>query len=199
MTQEQIIATLDAMLENPKAKTFLNHLVRAYMPVTNVTKVMEKPKGDFKCVITRDSLQSVSEIKAAIADEKVQAFFVENLAKALTSKTESVSELEKLIGNKKLAFTGKDTTTFMSYQASQAFVDWIITKSLNGDKHINWLLGGIRRASFIERAENIKDTGVQKKVENFKKAGKPKTATFSLSDSSDVLTKLKAELEAKGK
>jgi hypothetical protein len=197
MTQEQINATLDAMLENPKSKTFLNHLVRAYMPVTNVTKVIQKPKGDFKCVLTRDSLQSVTEIQSAIADEKVQAFFLENLGKALASK-ESVSELEKLIGNKKLAFTGKDTTTFMSYQATQAFIDWVITKSLNGDKHINWLLGGIRRASFIERAETIQDGGVQKKVENFKKANKPKTATFALSDSSDVLSKLKAQLEAKG-
>lgn len=197
MTQEQINATLDAMLANPKSKTFLNHLVRAYMPVTNVTKVIQKPKGDFKCVLTRDSLQSVTEIQSAIADEKVQAFFLENLGKALASK-ESVSELEKLIGNKKLAFTGKDTTTFMSYQATQAFIDWVITKSLNGDKHINWLLGGIRRASFIERAETIQDGGVQKKVENFKKANKPKTATFALSDSSDVLSKLKAQLEAKG-
>lgn len=199
MTQEQINASLDKMLENPKSKTFLNHLVRAYMPVTNVTTVMQKPKGDFKCVITRDSLQSVAEIQAAISDEKVQAFFVENLGKALASKTESVSELEKLIGNKKLAVTGKETTTFMTYQAFQIFVDWVITKSLNGDKHINWLLGGIRRASFIERAENIQDDGVQKKVENFKKAGKPKTATFSLADSSDVLTKLKAQMESKGK
>lgn len=199
MTQEQINATLDAMLENPKSKTFLNHLVRAYMPVTNVTKVMQKPKGDFKCVLTREPLQSVAEIQSAIVDEKVQAFFVENLGKALSSKTESVSELEKLIGNKKLAFTGKETTTFMSYQAFQSFVDWVITKSLNGDKHMNWLLGGIRRASFIERAETIQDGGVQKKVEAFKKAGKPKTATFALSDSSDVLAKLKAQLESKGK
>jgi hypothetical protein len=197
MAQEQINATLDAMLANPKSKTFLNHLVRAYMPVTNVTKVIEKPKGDFKCVLTRDSLQSVTEIQTAIADEKVQAFFLENLGKALASK-ESVSELEKLIGNNKLAFTGKDTTTFMSYQATQAFIDWIITKSLNGDKHINWLLGGIRRASFIERAENTQNDGVQKKVDNFKKANNPKTATFALSDSSDVLSKLKAQLEAKG-
>ncbi len=30
MTKEQIETSLDAMLENPKAKTFLNHLVRAF-------------------------------------------------------------------------------------------------------------------------------------------------------------------------
>lgn len=198
MTQEQIHASLDAMLANPKSKNFLNHLVRAYMPATNVKMVMQKPKGEFKCVLTREPLQSVTEIQSSIADEKVQAFFLENLGKALSNKDNSVSELEKLIGKKKMAFTGNETTTFMSYPTFQIFVDWVITKSLNGDKHINWLLGGIRRASFIERAENIQNDGVQKKVANFKKAHGPKTATFSLADSSDVLSKLKADLESKG-
>lgn len=199
MTKEEISTSLDKMLENPKSKTFLNHLVRAYMPATNVSKVLQKPKGDFKCVITRESLQSVAELRASIADEKVQAFFIEDLGKALASKTDSVSNLEKLIGNQKLAVTGKETTTFMTYQASQVFVDWVITKSLNGDKHINWLLGSIRRASFIERAENINDAGVQQKVEKLKKASKPKVTTISLGETSDALSKLKAELEAKGK
>jgi hypothetical protein len=59
MTKEQIHASLDKMLENPKAKNFLNHLVRSYMPVTNVIKVMDKPEKDFKCVLTREPLVSV--------------------------------------------------------------------------------------------------------------------------------------------
>jgi hypothetical protein len=192
MTPEQIHASLDAMLANPKAKNFLNHLVRAYTPITNVIKVMEKPKGDFKCVLTRDTLVSVGEIKVAIEDEKVRAFFLENLEKAFADKSNSATEVEKLIEGKKLAVTGKDTTTFMSYAAFQEFYNWVITKSLKSDKHINWLLGSIRRASFIERAESIGDSEVQ----NFKK---PNSATFTLADSSDILTKLKADLEAKGK
>jgi len=196
MTQEQIHASLDAMLANPKAKNFLNHLVRAYTPVTNVIKVMEKPKSDFKCVLTRDTLVSVGEIKSAIDDEKVRAFFLENLEKAFADKSNSATEVEKLIEGKKLAVTGKDTTTFMSYSAFQEFYNWVITKSLKGDKHINWLLGSIRRASFIDRAENIGDSEVQRKVQNFKKTN---SATFTLADSSDALTKLKADLEAKGK
>jgi len=195
MTQEQIHASLDTMLANPKSKNFLNHLVRAYMPITNIAKVMVTPKGDFKCVLTRDKLVSVADIKAAITDEKVNAFFLENLEKAFADKSDKSTEVEKLIGTNKLAITGKDTTTFMSYQAFQEFYTWIITKSLKGDKHINWLLGSIRRASFIDRAENIGDSEVQKKVQNFKKKNSS-SATFTLDDSSDVLAKLKAQLEA---
>jgi Zn-dependent M16 (insulinase) family peptidase len=197
MTQEQIHASLDKMLENPKAKTFLNHLVRAYMTITNLVIVMEKPKNDFKCVLTRETLLSVKDIKNLL-DEKEGAFFNDNLKKALDNKNEK-DAVEKLLDGKKLGVTGKETTTFMTYPAWQSFVDWVLTKALNGDKHINWLLGGIRRASFIERAESINDAGVQRKVDNFKNNGKPKVATFSLSDSTDVLSKLKAELEAKGK
>jgi hypothetical protein len=47
MSQEKIHASLDAMLENPKAKTFLNHLIRSYMPITNVEKVWDTPKSNF--------------------------------------------------------------------------------------------------------------------------------------------------------
>jgi hypothetical protein len=56
MTTEEIHSSLDKMLENPKAKNFLNHLVRAYMPISNVEKVIDKPEGEFKCAISKDDL-----------------------------------------------------------------------------------------------------------------------------------------------
>ena len=197
MTKEQINASLDAMLENPKAKTFLNHLVRAYMPESNVTKPYEKPTGDYKCVLTRAPLICEKELVGIVHSELFQNEVKNSTADSLEGK--NAESIKKLIGDRKPSVTGKDTTTFMSYEAYQIFADWIITKSLNGDKHINWLLGGIRRASFVERAEKINDSGVQNKVEAIKKATGHKSATFSLSDSSDALSKLKAKLEANEK
>lgn len=200
MNQEQTFASLDAMLENPKAKTFLNHLVRSYMPVTNVSNVLDKPKGDFKCVLTRDQLISVNDIKSNIKDEKLNAMFVSDLDKAFSDKAFSdKSEVEKLIGSTKLGVSGKDTTTFMSYTALQDFYDWLILKSVKEkNPHINWLMGSIRRETLIGRAENIQDAELQKKVSDFKKAN-GKKASFTLGDSSDFLSKLKAELESNGK
>lgn len=197
MTKEQINASLDAMLENPKAKTFLNHLVRAYMPESNVTKPYEKPTGDYKCVLTRAPLICEKDLVGIVHSELFQNEVKNSTADSLEGK--NAESIKKLIGDRKPSVTGKDTTTFMSYEAYQIFADWIITKSLNGDKHINWLLGGIRRASFVERAEKINDSGVQNKVEAIKKATGHKSATFSLSDSSDALSKLKAKLEANEK
>jgi hypothetical protein len=195
MNQEQIHASLDKMLANPKSKNFLNHLVRAYMPISNVEKVWDTPEKDFKCVITRDPLFSAADILKGIQTEEFKADFMNHL-KSLFSEEKAESPISKLVGEKKMGVTGKDTTTYMSYPAFQEFYNWVITKSLNGDKHINWLLGSIRRTSFMERAEKIQDVGVQKKVEDFKKTT-GSSSTYTLGDASDVLAKLKAKLENK--
>lgn len=195
MNQEQIHASLDKMLANPKSRNFLNHLVRAYMPISNVEKVWDTPEKDFKCVLTREQLFSVGDIMKGIQTEEFKADFMTHL-KSIFSEDKVENPIAKLIGEKKMGVTGKDTTTYMSYPAFQEFYNWVITKSLNGDKHINWLLGSIRRASFIERAEKIQDTVVQKKVENLKKVAISKSS-YTLGDASDVLSKLKAKLENK--
>jgi hypothetical protein len=116
--------------------------------------------------------------------------------KTIFSEDKSENPIAKLIGEKKMGVTGKDTTTYMSYPAFQEFYNWVITKSLKGDKHINWLLGSIRRTSFIEGGNKTQDAGVQKKVENHKKTEVSKS-TYTLGDASDVLSKLKAKLENK--
>ncbi|MEK6882673.1 MAG: hypothetical protein AABY22_23830, partial [Nanoarchaeota archaeon] len=198
MTKEEIHTVLDKMLSEPKSKTFLNHLVRAYMPVTNVEKVMETPASNFKCVLTKDSLFSAQDILEGIQTEEFKKDFHLQLKKILDDKADKTTAIAKLVGDKKLGLTGKETNTFMCYTAYQEFLDWIITKSLKGDKHINWLLGSIRRASFIEKAATISDKNVQKKVTNIKKGEKQlKPALFTLSDSNDVLAKLKAAMIAK--
>lgn len=197
MKREDIHTEFDKMLANPKAKTFLNHLVRSYMPVSQIDKVWEKPKGDFKCVITREPLISVQEVFEGINTEEFKNDMMNHL-KAMFNEDSSIeSPMSKLLVDRKLGFTGKDTTTFMSYEVAQEFYNWVVTKSLHGDKHINWLLGSIRRATLIPRAEKIQDKTVQTKVDNFKKANKT-SATFTLGDSGDVLSRLKAQLESKG-
>ena len=194
MTQKEIHASLDKMLENPKAKNFLNHLVRAYLPITNVVTVMDKPEKDFKCVLTREPVVSVRCIYDAMNTEEVKNDFMNQL-KTIFDEDTSKNPAVKIIGEKKLGVTGKETTTYMSYLAYQEFYNWVITKSLTGNKHINWLLGSIRRATFIERAETIQDDGLQEKLKDYKtKNGGG--ATFTLGDAcAAAIAKLKAEFD----
>jgi hypothetical protein len=194
MTSEQIHASLDKMLANPKTKNFINHLVRSYIPVSNIEKVLETPKGDFKCVITKEVLVSVQSIFEGMDTEEFKKDFTEHL-KSMFSEEKLETPMSKLLGDKKLGFTGKDTTTYMSYTATQEFYNWVITKSLKGDKHINWLLGSVNRNTFIKRAANIEDQDVQKKVTNLKRASG--VSTYLLGDATDVLSKLKAKLDNK--
>jgi hypothetical protein len=169
------------------------------MPESNVKKVLTTPSNlaDFKCVLTREPLISVDDIVSITRTPEFQEKLKNSSAYSVDEKTGEA--LRIVTDGRKSGVTGKDTTTFMSDTAYQIFADWIVLKALNSDKHINWLLASIRRSTLIKRAENIQDVTVQRKVDNFKNAGKQKGATFTLADSSDVLLKLKASLESNGK
>jgi hypothetical protein len=189
MTTKEIHESLDAMLSNAKTKNFLNHLVRAYFPITNVDKVWEKPKGPFKCVLTKETLFSSQDIMDGIQTEEFKNDFMTNLKSVFIDGVSSEHPIVKLIGDRKMGVTGTDTTTYMSYTAMQEFYNWVLTKSLKGDKHINWLLSSVRRSTIIDMAQNIDDADVQSRV---KKAKKQETSasSFTLGEL-DAFKKLK--------
>jgi transcriptional regulator with PAS, ATPase and Fis domain len=198
MTKEEIHSSLNKMLENSKSKNFISHLVRAYFPIKNIEKVFERPKGVFKCVITGANLMSINEVLAGLQTEEIKSSLLDSL-KVVFDENNQVKLANnpylKIVGDKKLALTGKDTTTFLSYEGLSEFHDWAITKALTGDKHINWLFGNIRHKSLINIAENIENPLVKKKVDIIKKKSGFTKLTYSLNDASDVLGKLKLELE----
>lgn len=196
MTSEQIHTSLDNMLANPKSKNFLNHLVRSYLPVTNV-KVIDMSKGELKCVITRDKLASGQEILESLNVGKIKDEFIEGLKLMFDDKADKTSSIFNVIGEKKLAVTGKETTTFMSFTSYQEFCKWIMNKSAIGDKHINWLLASMRRAAIAEKGVVIQDEA-KIMLDKIRKNNKAKVATFALGDATDVLSKLKASLESNG-
>ena len=195
MNKQEITTKLDEMLSEPKKRNFLNHLVRSYVPISKVEKVFDATKESFVCVLTGDKLFSINEILEEIQTENFKKELFDGLKIALDDKTSSITPIKKLIGDRKLAVTGEKTTTFMSIEVYLEFFDWVITKSLKGDKHINWLLGDIRREVFLDRAKQIDDEKIQNKVKKIepKKHG----ATYSLGDASDALLKLKEQLEKK--
>ena len=168
MTNDEINESLDAMLVNPKAKNFLNHMVRTYFPTTKRLKVETIPEGPFKCALTRNEL---------------------------VLNTESNKDVPEA------AFTGKDTNTYLSAEALNVFSDWVIAKSFNKDKHINWLLNGVKRTDFIERAIQSEYINSDVKGKAFKlkeKTEGSKTASFKLGDANNALASLKAKMEAQG-
>jgi hypothetical protein len=168
MTTVQIHEALDAMLENPKTKNFLGHLVKNYFPTTSVSKVMEKPSGSFKCVITGDNLLSMEELMTTFNSEEYKNTLSESFKNLFNENFNTKNKLKDLIGDKKIGVTGSETTTYMGYDTLREFYNWVLKKSIENDKHINWFLGANRNNPY----------GVKKSIEPQKSMG----TTYSLGD-----------------
>jgi hypothetical protein len=200
MQSEKIHNKLDEMILNPKSKSFLNHLVRSYLPVGKSDKVWDKPEGPFKCVLTNTPLISVSEVMEGIQSEEFKTKFMENLKGWASEEQRVSSPMTEFLNGRVLGFTGENTTTYMSQEAFQAFYDWVVTRLLKGDKHISWLLSTMKREAFLKRAEVVADnTETQEALKRIKKnTNEGKRATTKLGDLG-ALQQLKAKMEASEK
>lgn len=163
MTQQEIHDSLDAMLANPKSRGFINHLVGAYFPIDKTEKVWDKPNRPFKCAITKVDLFSAQDLLEGIQTEAFKTDFMNNLKDILNENVDRSSPLVKLVGERELGLTGADTTTFLSYNAFQELYNWVTTKLLKGDKHINWLLKSLNKKAFSGRVETLQHQGVIEK------------------------------------
>lgn len=183
MSKENIIKQLDDLLANKNSRGFLNHLVKAYLPVNNVDKVFIKPKGSFKCSLSKSSLISVNEVLEGMQTDEYKDNFMKYLHNMMNPEVEVETPVSTLLGGRMLAVQGTKTDTFMALPIYHIFQEWIINKTLTGDKHINWLM---RSNSPFEK----------KKGKKFKKEPvvKEVRATYSLGDLSE-LQKLKEKLK----
>ncbi len=196
MSREDIFRKLDEIYEDKKARNFLNHLVRSYFPNNKVEKVFVKPKGSFKCVLTRDKLVSVNQILSGVKEESFKNDFFEYMHNMFNPNVQADTPIKKLMDGRHLGVQGKNTDTFMSSQTYIIFYDWVLTKFMKGDKHIAWLLKDINKNQFIDRAEGLEDDEVKKIIKKKRKKEDGNRATYSLGDFS-ALQALKDKMENK--
>jgi hypothetical protein len=182
MEKQEVFKKLDGIFENKKARGFLNHLIKSYVPHNKVEKVFVTPKGKFNCVLTNKKLISVNHILNGVKEESFKNDFFEYLHNMLKPEAEAVPPVQKLIGKREMGVQGKDTDTFMSVKVYVHFYDWVMSKYLSGDKHINWLLRGVNGLKSNNQSK------VSKKSDNM--GGR---ATYTLGDL-EALQKLKAKM-----
>lgn len=177
MTSEQIYSKLDEQLANPKTKNFINHLVKNYIPINRVRKVEEAPKGEFKCTIVKNDLNSYED------------FLKTN--ESVTQSAELKEPISNIIDNNELALTGQNTNTYMSYKTYKIFYGWVVNKLTSGDKHVSWLLGDLNRRDFVNRFNNIE---TKENNKSHSKSSNNERATFALGDLS-ALQELKKKMK----
>ncbi len=132
-----------------KNKTFFSHLMKAYLPLNSVGVAIEKPKSNkirVRCVFTKKDLITLEQAKETVDTESMRKS-MENFA--ITLDTErgcflSSTPMKQLFGSKVLAIQGKGTETYMSQESYATFINWIMMKYIEGDKHIKWVLHQIK-------------------------------------------------------
>lgn len=184
MSKENIIKQLDSLLENKNSRGFLNHLVKSYLPVNNVDKVFIKPKGSFRCSLSKSQLISVNEVLEGMQTEEYKENFMKYLHTMLNPDVEVETPVATLLNGRMLAVQGAKTDTFMALPTYHVFQEWIVDKMLKGDKHINWLMRSNSPFGKKKSKKGKKKEPVVKEVR----------ATYSLGDLSE-LQKLKEKLK----
>jgi hypothetical protein len=139
-------------------------------------------------------LISTQEILEGIHTEEFKADVMKSLKTMFDDNADKTTPMAKLIGEKKMGVTGKNTTTFLSVSVAHDLINWVMTKALKGDKHINWLIGNINHSSFIKRASSSNDNDLKRKAEKIAEKN-DRTAKYQLGDANDALASLKAKLE----
>lgn len=136
-----------------KNKGFFTHLIKAYLPKKSVAVAVKEPESKkvrVRCVFSQKNLITAEKLIA----ESQSDSFKKNLDTFIKSFDvdkgcfTSVTPMEQLLNGRTLALTGKDTKTFLSQEAYLAFINWVMTKFLEGDAHIKWLLNGMTNNPF---------------------------------------------------
>lgn len=194
METNKIFDKLEEMYKkDEKSKNFVLHLVRAYMPIDKITKVLEKPAdlSKFKCALTSVKLISADEIFQGINTDEFKANFINDLKIVLDESGQQVKKdpaILKVTNGKLLGFTGKDTNTYMCNEACEQLLNWVSTKILQGDSKINWTVRSMQGKNQPKK----KNTQRPQSSQTSQMVHKP--ATSSLGDFS-VLQSLKDKLE----
>lgn len=136
-----------------KNKTFFSHLIKAYLPVNNLTVAVAKPKRKdkkAKCVFTKKELVTLDQAKSGV-DIEAMRVKMDEFAKSFDSEKgcfTSSTPMKQLFNGNVLAIQGKDTETYMSQESFATFITWVMAKIAEGDKHIKWTISQMKGTKF---------------------------------------------------
>ena len=184
---------------NPKGKNFVTHLLRSYFPVGKTQRVIDVPDKPMKCAITGQKLFAVGELW----NEMQKPEFFKSMTKSMIAKIDpEAPEVEnpmlKVANGRVLALTGEKTDTYLCEGAYQQLYNWMATKILTGDKHVNWVMKDMRNKQMVSYVKQTLPEKENKPLVNRieQLANHPKRATLG---DIDVLKQLKEKLEEKEK
>lgn len=189
------------LYENEKSKGFVNHLIRAYLPIHKISKVWDWEKGQkHKCSVCGQKLISIGELMEATRKPEFMETFMDNMKKMVNEEEikREDNPYIKVVGKDKVqGFTGQKTDTCMCMRCSQDLLNLVTNGMLCGDKNLNYQVKQMQRDSVFQQFDDspaIDDEAKAKVKEIKKRVDKDKKIT-TLGDL-QVLQDLKKKMES---
>jgi len=194
---------IQKLYSDPKAKGFVNHLIRAYLPIHKIEKLWEWKDGQkHACNVCGQKLVTIGELFAVTQTEQFKTDFVEGLKKQISGEASVKDDnpyIKALGKDKQLGYTGQKTDTCMCHQCCQDLLDLTVNGMLCGDKNLNYQVNQMQRDqvfSHFDESPAIDDEAKAQVKEIKKRVDKDRKIT-TLGDL-EVLQELKKKMESNG-
>ena len=193
---------IEKLYEDEKAKGFVNHLIKAYLPTAKIEKVWDFKSGQkHACNVCGQKLASVGDFLSAAEKPDFMENFMESLKKdinGIPTSREDNPYIKAVGKDKVMGFTGKKTDTCMCHQCCQDLLNLVTNGMLCGDKNLNYQVKQMQRDSVFntfQESPNLDEQDKQKAKDIKKKVDKDRVVT-TFGDL-EALQALKKKMEGK--
>jgi len=138
---------LNGMINDPKKRMFIGHLVNAYLPIHKSHNAWDSvPDKSCECCFCRQHLFTAADF---IRITKNTSSKLLDYFKACIEDTPMEHPVLSYFKGKKRAITGEETTTLMCEDCFKTFINWAFDQILRGDGYLNWTVNQMKKKEII--------------------------------------------------
>lgn len=201
MSEEK--TAIQKLYEDPKSKNFVNHLIRAYLPINKPTKVWEfEDKKPHKCNVCGHDLIDLGTVLGRMQSSDYMHDSIDQMRREVCDgeiiPREEKAVIKHLTHGAIMAWQGEKTTTYLCATCIGELLQLVQNGLLMGDKNITWITNQMRRDQVFTHFKESPslEPEEKKEVETIQKRADKRKATFG---DLEVLQNLKAKMEAEEK
>lgn len=193
-------SNIQELYDDQKSRNFVNHLIRAYLPVYKAQKVWEfpDPKKEYKCNVCNHKLIDLGTVIGRMnSSEEYMKDTVEQMRKSINGEEipfEDKAVIKHITHGAIMAWTGEKTTTFLCGDCIKELLNFVTTGLLMGDKNITWIVNQTRRSEVFSQFKETPslNNGEKQNISEIEKRANKKKMTFG---DLEVLQELKKKME----